>query len=237
MEYTYEFLRKFHGLRFRAKFYHKQAEGVVKVEDRLVRLCHGEEKLGFPDNFNRPSNLTIREGIFPSFITDFEIVPRDPETYKDWQIGDVICNLGDEWYIVNGENETCRVIFRSGELVVRAGNCSDEEAEALGPYTCSQLFREGWRLVLSDVEKEILERKVVEDTPKPYEFKKGNLVLTRNDRSAEWKLRVFEGRVDGSDRQFKASVDGCLYIYQHCIPYNEETMHLLGMTDDYEEGK
>lgn len=226
MKYTYEFLRKCHGLRFKARRYGNDIEGIVKVERGSVVLCYGEET---PDNFDyfhreRGVQITPTSGFVGKYVSDFEIVPRDPGTYKDWQVGDKIIK----------DDTKYSVIFRCGEVVLYKNGYGKACAY---PYTCTELFDDGYRLVLTDIEKEILERKVVEDTPKPYEFKKGDLVLTRNDRSAEWKLRVFEGRVDGSDRQFKASVDGFLYIYQYCIPYNEETKHLLGTTEDYKEGE
>lgn len=99
------------------------------------------------------------DGKICEHIMDFEIIPRDPETYRDWQVGDVIYSLDDEGNTVSGEDEMCRVIFRSGELVAIAENYSAEEADINGCYTCSQLFREGWRLVLTDIEQQIIEER------------------------------------------------------------------------------
>ena len=225
MKYTYEFLRKCHGLRFRATIGNKPQEGIIKVMSDCVMLCFGDEDYGRLFTFERRDTLSFSAESFRVLPSDFEIVPRDPETYKDWQVGDKISR--------NGRVRV--IIFRCGEVVLYKDR-DDECCSFL--YTCEELFNHDARLVLTDIEKRILEeKKCIEDIPKTHELKKGDLVLTRNDRSAEWKLRVFEGRVDGSDRQFKASVDGCLYIYQYCIPYNEETKHLLGTTDDYEEGE
>lgn len=249
-------------------------------------------------------------------ISGFEIVPRDPETYKDWQVGDII-GFEDE----NGEidiipEHLCRVIFRSGELVAIADNC--EDADINGVYTCSQLYRECCRLVLTDIEQQIIEekkkyepqdgdicyvkgahgtewvfikkgreyktasyismvldndcldtviagekdikelrpateeekqrlfdamskqgkrwnaeKKVVEDIPKPYEFKKGDPVLVRDDNESIWIL--------GSFIQFIPT--NCFHVtngvrpshWKQCVPYNERTMHLLGTNEDYKE--
>ena len=113
-------------------------------------------------------------------ISDFEIIPRDPETYRDWQVGDII-GFEDE----NGEidiipEHLCRVIFRSGELVAIADNC--EDADINGVYTCSQIYREGWRLIFTDIEKWIIEeRKKAEWEPQD-----GDIVA--------WKGKEGDGR-------------------------------------------
>ena len=309
MEYTYEFLRKCHGLRFKAVRNGNDIEGIIKVEKDGIALCYGEETLDNFDYFHRERGVRLvsATGFDWRGITDFEIVPRDPDTYKDWQVGDVfMCD--DKKYII---------LFRCGEVVTYKERGSIY-CSAL--YTCDELFNSDCRLVLTDIEKQILEErkkeewkpqdgdicyaqtkktpqrfifieghrqymlvdltnsgygldtdrdweysdirlatdeekrklfdalakagkrwnkdeKRFEDIPAPHELKEGDLVLARIDRGGEWKLRVFKGRVDGSERQFKASVDGFLYIYQYGIPYNEETKHLLGTTEDYKEGE
>ena len=92
MKYTYEFLRKCHGLRFKAVRSGENIEGIVKVEKDGVVLCYGEETL---DNFNYFHRRFFVQ-ITPNYlfegtsVSNFEIVPRDPDTYKDWQVGDKI---------------------------------------------------------------------------------------------------------------------------------------------------
>ena len=78
-------------------------------------------------------------------FTDFEIVPRDPETYRDWQVGDTI-EYSDNY-------STGRIIFRGGDFVAAdiEGTCNC--------YTCDELFNEGYRLVLTDIERQIIEEK------------------------------------------------------------------------------
>lgn len=274
------------------------------------------------------------EGCSGRKVTDFEIVPRDPETYKDWQVGDVIGCLDEDGDMDIIADHLCRVIFRSGELVAIAENYSAEEADINGCYTCSQLFRECWRLVLTDIEQQIIEqqiieekneykpqdgdicfvktsagnrfifikrdnesddeihgyiimatnskslyssnvlcvcerksirefrpatekerqklfdamakkgkrwnaeKKVVEDIPKPYEFKKGEPVLVRDDQNERWKIRVFEQIREGKQDYPYLAIEGieqCREGYKYCLPYNERTMHLLGTSRDYEE--
>ena len=78
-------------------------------------------------------------------FTDFEIVPRDPETYRDWQVGDTI-EYSDNY-------STGRIIFRGGDFVAAdiKGTCNC--------YTCDELFNEGYRLVLTDIENQIIEER------------------------------------------------------------------------------
>ena len=149
MENTYEFLRKCHGLRFRATLMNKPQEGVIKVTSEGVMLCYGEEDSGYLVTFGRRDTLSFSKQTFAVLPSDFEIVPRDPETYMDWQVGDKVCE--DEH-----RNALYEVIFRSGELVF----FKDWNNWACNPMTCSEAFtRFGMRLVLTDIEKQIIEEK------------------------------------------------------------------------------
>lgn len=74
--------------------------------------------------------------------------------------------------------------------------------------------------------------KQIEDLPKKYEFKPFDKVLARNSDAATWIAtlfgfydRVFEGYVCIGD------------VFEQCIPYNEETAHLLGTTDEWKGGE
>ena len=78
------------------------------------------------------------------------------------------------------------------------------------------------------------EKKVVEDIPKPYEFKKGEPVLVR-DNGCVWKIGVFT-KMRADYFQYGAMTNGLDECgYHFCLPYNERTMHLLGTTEDYKE--
>ena len=249
------------------------------------------------------------DGRIDKDVIDFEILPRDPETYKDWQVGDKVCE--DEH-----RNACYEVIFRSGELVV----FKDWNNWASNPLTCSEAFtRFGMRLVMTDIEQQIIEekrkqkyepqdgdivawkdkeddrkpaisiykekergyatiyshggteystyatfamniirpatdeekqrlfdamakegkrwnaeKKVVEDIPKPHEFRKGEPVLVR-DNGHVWKIGVFT-KMRADYFRYGAMTNGLdEYGYLFCIPYNERTMHLLGTTEDYKE--
>ena len=146
MEYTYEFLKKCNGLRFRATVLTEQVEGIVKADDSPIVLCYGKETLGNPDYFTRSKRVYLGDAQrFELVYGDLEIIPRDPETYKDWQVGDKMKN---SYYKVR------EVIFRCGEAVF----CKNlANGEAIGPFTCEDLFRYNYRLILTDIEKQIIE--------------------------------------------------------------------------------
>jgi len=92
-----------------------------------------------------------------------EIFPRDPETYTDWQVGDIVCE-GEH------RNVYYEVIFRSGELVIFKGL----NGWASNPMTCSEAFtRFGRRLVLTGIERQIIEEK------KKYEPQDGDVCFVK----------------------------------------------------------
>ena len=77
------------------------------------------------------------------------------------------------------------------------------------------------------------ETKTLEDLPKKCEFKAFDKVLVRNYDSWRWRINLFSHYE--KDTQFKyACLSG---NFLQCIPYNEQTKHLLGTTDEYKGGE
>ena len=175
MEYTYEFMKRCHGLRFRATLGNKPQEGIIKVMSEGVVLCYGEEDPGYLVTFGRRDTLSFSEQTFSILPSDFEIVPRDPETYKDWQVGDKIAGRYSD---KGGE-----VIFRCGELVIYKDK---DDGRASIPFTCEELFdNEDCRLVLTDIEQQIIEgQKEYEpqiiEGQKEYEPQDGDIVAWKD---------------------------------------------------------
>lgn len=63
-----------------------------------------------------------------------------------------------------------------------------------------------------------------------FNFKPFDKVLARDDDSVTWKIEFFE-RENVGDQVFPYV---CMnYNYAECIPYNEETKHLLGTNKPY----
>lgn len=208
MEYTYEFLRNCHGLRFRATICNKPQEGVIKVTSEGVMLCYGEEDPGYLVTFGRRDTLSFSEQTFSILPNDFEILPRDPESYKDWQVGDVICGC-------HGKNE---IIFRSGEVVVF--KYTDDNASNI--FTCLELFESGWRLILTDIEKRIIEEK-----KKKAEWKPQDGDVCYLSRNGEWIFIKKDGRVL-AECYIAFSIDRNSLYYNGIVamPYIEEELRL-----------
>lgn len=79
------------------------------------------------------------------------------------------------------------------------------------------------------------ENKQIEDLPKKYEFKPFQKVLAKFDEDCEWMPDFFY-HYDKSDSEmpYVCIANGRAI---ECIPYNEETKHLLGTADEWKGGE
>lgn len=77
--------------------------------------------------------------------------------------------------------------------------------------------------------------KQIEDLPKKYELKPFDKVLVRDFGDEEWKADFFSHNRFVNDSCYRFSCVG--NKWRHCIPYNEETKHLLGTADEWKGGK
>lgn len=74
--------------------------------------------------------------------------------------------------------------------------------------------------------------KQIEDLPKKCEFEPFDKVLVRdNDEDSVWSAAFFSHK----DGKYFATTD--THGWQQCIPYNEETKHLLGTADEWKGGE
>lgn len=145
-------LTQCNNCRFRAVVDGKEVTGRIEKSKRSFLLT-GDDVFGCAvtpaelENLLRGVDLTVEdEG---SYISGFEIEPRDPETCKDWQVGDKVCEK-------EHRNACYEVIFCSGELVI----FKDWNNYASNPMTCSEAFTKfGLRLVLTDIERRIIEKR------------------------------------------------------------------------------
>lgn len=149
---------------------------------------------------------------------DLEIVPRDPETYTDWKVGDkVISNTG------NMVNTLIAVLGKAIVLV------SDAEVPITGLTTADNLTKYD-KLILTDYEKELIHAQELEEKKKKCPFKEGDKVLVR-DSDTSWKFDIFQNYEENACYSYE-----CLGSeYEKCIPLNEHTWKLLGTTDEYKE--
>lgn len=75
------------------------------------------------------------------------------------------------------------------------------------------------------------EKKQIIDLKPKVELKPFDKVLSRRCSEDYWVLNFYSHKAD----YYHICIDGSSNLY--CIPYNEETAHLLGTTDDWEGGK
>ena len=76
--------------------------------------------------------------------------------------------------------------------------------------------------------KQVVDLKIKWMTLKPFDR-----VITRVDVNSIWTANIFSH----VDQHGKYVTIGCISGYTYCLPYNEETAHLLGTTDEWKGGK
>ena len=67
-----------------------------------------------------------------------------------------------------------------------------------------------------------------------HQFKPFDRVLVRDCKQSVWKTELYSYSYQNNDGIFHACVG---HTWRYCIPYNEETKHLLGTTEPYEQPK
>lgn len=147
---------------------------------------------------------------------ELEIIPRDPETYKDWKVGDSIMGKSnnDKFVIKAILND---LIFASSTIVVATGLFQ------------SKVIGENYKLILTDYEQELLKNENEEKEKCP--FIKGDRVLVRDEDEDAWIFETFDSYEGGNEYPYDCKED----VHKQCIPYNEKTWKLLGTADEYKE--
>ena len=145
---------------------------------------------------------------------DLEIIPRDPETYSDWKVGDKVKhNINDKVFTILAVLGEAIILSKDSEISVIALATAD----AITKYN---------KLVLTDYEQELLKVRGKKACP----FKEGDKVLVR-DSDTSWVFDVFQNYEENACYSYE-----CLGSeYEQCIPLNEHTWKLLGTTDEYKE--
>lgn len=158
---------------------------------------------------------SVDSAAFNSFAHDSElsIVPRDPETYTDWKVGDrVRCMSGAELVY--------DIAAKLDEVVFLSKNHSQ-----ILTLPINILVRD-FKLILTDYEQELIHAQEKKECP----FKEGDKVLVR-DSDTSWEFDVFQNYEENACYSYE-----CLGSeYEQCIPLNEHTWKLLGTKDEYKE--
>lgn len=220
---------KCNNLQFKAK----DDEGEVRT-GYLKVTKEGEECVvyvfptdsGGNETYDSGLQLVIRDYARGEIIEDFsdwaeehdlEIVPRDPETYTDWKVGDKVIN--------NKSNQVNTLIAVLGKAIVLV---RDDGAPFTGLTTADSLTKYD-KLILTDYEQELLAEQEKEKCP----FREGDKVLVRDYDSSEWRFAIFASYNKDSKEPYKMKFS--VLSYRQCISLNEHTWRLLGTTDEYKE--
>lgn len=198
---------------------------VTKEGEYCMVYVFPTDRAGY-ESYNRGLQFVTRDYACCENIEDFsewaekhdlEIVPRDPETYTDWKVGDkVISNKG---------NHVDTIIAVLGKAIVLV---RDAEVPITGLTTAANLTKYD-KLILTDYEQELLAAQEKEKCP----FREGDKVLVRDYDSSEWRFAIFASYNKDSEEPYK--MKSSLLSYRQCISLNEHTWRLLGTTDEYKE--
>lgn len=216
-------LEKCNNLNFRLN---DGTTGFIKVSPAKDAYLYASEKCRWDINGVRPRfNLRVslsNGGSLAESIMEqrsLEIIPRDPETYQDWKVGDRFLKDGRVFEIRVEDNGFFFAITDDGFSTGRTDRLFSDD---------------GARLVLTDYERKLLAEQEKEKCP----FKKGDRVLVRDRDDDRWRVRIFERyneickyKYQCKDEYERRDDD----MYLQCIPYNEKTWMLLMTADKYKE--
>ena len=226
---------------------------------KLYTDAFGE--LSFKYISNNIISTRTKEGMFYSFYNDGKydkngepiLVPSkemDDWSKFAWKKGDVLVSndYGTEvifydWYddtytnfygkhYLNSEDKNN--IKYNDTFLCTTGRYSLEDKDAAQTYINTIEERLGGKLNLEtlEIEKQHEKKEVVDLnpkwTPKPFDR-----VITRNAYDDIWTANIFSHM--NSYGEYVAI--GCVGGYHYCIPYNDETAHLIGTTDEWKGGE
>lgn len=185
-------------------------------------------------NWHKASDDVAKE-----YIAEIEEVEEQPE-FKD---GDILhCDETDysveNIFIAKMHGEAIGsyafLCLHNNKLNIADCDCNESELPAIRLATDSEKQQ-----LFSALEKEGKrwnpDTKKFEDLPKKYEFKPFQKVLAKFDEDCEWMPDFFY-YYDKSDSEmpYVCIANGRAI---ECIPYNEETKHLLGTADEWKGGE
>ena len=193
---------------------------VTKEGEECVVYVFPTDRQGY-ESYDRGLQFVIRDYERCENIEDFsewaekhdlEIVPRDPETYTDWKVGDRVLN--------KCAGGLYTIAAKLGDIVFLLSD--NDVVESM----CTAILAKYYALVLTDYEKELQELEKKKECP----FKEGDKVLVR-DSDTSWKFDVFQHYEENACYSYE-----CISSeYEQCIPLNEHTWQLLGTMDEYKE--
>lgn len=162
------------------------------------------------------------------------------KTQPEFKIGDILFVKYNNRNIIfilsniNGKFYNHRVRLDSNKVII---NYSDSHFQNEGiefiRYATEGEKQQLFDALVKEGKRWDSEKKQIVDLKPKCEFKPFDKVLGRNEKDDVWEAELFSHYREESQYPFR-----CIgFSRKYCIPYNEETAHLLGTTDDWEGGE
>lgn len=210
-----------------------------------ITMCFGEYEDELPtSDFSKANKEDAQKYIRQiekrlGYKLNFENLKIEKPEFKDGDVLFVKCNDSAfieifEYSKKNGDlcdhaslDTTNQFLDISGKCIIRKDEITElrlaTEEEKKQFFSALAKKGKAW-----DAEK----KQIVDLKPK-CEFKPFDKVLGRNEKDDVWEAELFSHYREESQYPFR-----CIgFSRKYCIPYNEETAHLLGTTDDWEGGE
>lgn len=178
--------------------------------------------------------LYLKDGSFrKGYTDDLDLMLEIPEIFKD---GDIV-RAYDNIVVVKNP-----MIDQDGELNFQqyaSYSCNEEKLVNYNTYHVQRAVR-----FATPREKEIIKKAMLASGNPAYDYvmkkffgvenieewtlKPFDKVLVRDDDNEKWRIDLFSHQRDNG---LYECID---YSWKYCIPYNEQTAHLLGKTDNWE---
>lgn len=210
-----------------------------------ITMCFGEYEDELPtSDFSKANKEDAQKYIRQiekrlGYKLNFETLKIEKPEFKDGDVLFVKCN--DSAFI-----EIFEYSKKNGDLYDHASLTTKTQAlDISGKYRiCKDEITE-IRLATEEEKQQLFsalkkkgkvwdsEHKMIVDLPKNCEFKPFDKVLGRNEKDDVWEADLFSHYKEESQYPFR-----CIgFSRKYCIPYNKETAHLLGTTDEWKGGE
>lgn len=169
----------------------------------------------------------------------FDLMLEIPEymTFKDGDILYARTNLF--WYVFiymnNGKDKTytCAALDEKGMLWIENNRVTDNDdilELRLATESEKQKLIDALKASKDPKAKDCLRMLGIEVKPE-CEFKPFDKVIVRDGDRGKWKADFFSHKIEGNSFPYICVSES----HKYCIPYNDQTKHLLGTNDNWEE--
>lgn len=199
-------------------------------KDEVV-ICYNND--GVFSTVNKEDGLDLMLEI-PEYMTfkDGDIIKQSNDTYT-WLsiIKDIDLSDDGKGGLLYFTNEYVSMLINDGDGSVDIDTYSDagQKVERATEEEKQKLI-DVMKANESPKAKEYLKRFFGIEQKQEYEFKPYDKVLVRQCSEDKWEAMLFSNYTD-KIHKYRC----CGMNYMHCIPYNDQTAHLLGTTDNWEE--